>query len=252
MAAGDDWTANADSKPAFQAEQVFCYHTCMIAALFDIEGTLFTNPMGRGFIEYAILSGRRLQAWAYFSSLMPRYLLHKLGWIPEVMLHRPAIERMAWLLRGYDLDQAAAAFDWVVHDFILPSGRQDVLQRLEDHRRQGHLILIVSSGLLPCLERIGEHLNANGVVGTALEFDGDHYTGGIVPPPMIGHEKGIHARRFFEQQGIAIDWDESYAYADSIHDLSMLELVGHPLAVAPDYGLHELARSRGWEILAHE
>lgn len=224
----------------------------MIAALFDIEGTLFTNPMGRGFIEYAILNGRRLWAWVYFASLTPRYLLHKLRWIPEVSLHRPAIERMAWLLQGYDQVQAALAFDWVAHEFILPSGRPEVLQRFAEHRRQGHQILIVSSGLLPCLERIASNLKADAVVGTALEIRGDRYTGRIIPPVMIGREKGVHARRFFEQRGLEIAWDDSYAYADSIHDLPMLELVGHPVTVAPDCGLGELARVQGWEILANE
>ena len=32
----------------------------MIAALFDIEGTLFTNPMGKGMTKYAFSNGRRL------------------------------------------------------------------------------------------------------------------------------------------------------------------------------------------------
>jgi phosphoserine phosphatase len=40
----------------------------------------------------------------------------------------------------------------------------------------------------------------------------------------------------------------SYAYADSILDLPMLEKVGNPVAVYPDEGLRSHAAASGWEI----
>jgi phosphoserine phosphatase len=49
--------------------------------------------------------------------------------------------------------------------------------------------------------------------------------------------------------GIEVDWPASYAYADSIHDLSFLELAGHPVAVHPDRQLARIARQRGWGII---
>ena len=42
---------------------------------------------------------------------------------------------------------------------------------------------------------------------------------------------------------------ESCAYADSISDLGLLELVGIPVAVCPDNGLGEIAKQRGWRII---
>ena len=38
----------------------------------------------------------------------------------------------------------------------------------------------------------------------------------------------------------------SYAYSDSVSDLPMLELVGHPVAVNPDSALESVAHQRGW------
>jgi phosphoserine phosphatase len=43
--------------------------------------------------------------------------------------------------------------------------------------------------------------------------------------------------------------DASYAYADSLTDVPVLELVGHPVAVYPDEGLAALAWQKGWPIL---
>ena len=45
-----------------------------------------------------------------------------------------------------------------------------------------------------------------------------------------------------------IDLANSYAYSDSITDLPMLELVGHPVAVNPDRELTRVARERDWDM----
>ena len=45
-----------------------------------------------------------------------------------------------------------------------------------------------------------------------------------------------------------LDLSRSYAYADSISDLPMMEAVGNPVAVNPDSRLQKAARERGWEI----
>jgi hypothetical protein len=41
---------------------------------------------------------------------------------------------------------------------------------------------------------------------------------------------------------------KSYAYTDSITDLPMLEIVGHPTAVNPDEDLRRIAEERQWAI----
>ncbi len=45
-----------------------------------------------------------------------------------------------------------------------------------------------------------------------------------------------------------VDLRRSYAYADSISDLPMLEAVGNPVAVNPDRRLAAAARERGWQL----
>jgi HAD superfamily hydrolase (TIGR01490 family) len=221
----------------------------MIAALFDLDGTLFSTPMGRAFIRYASSHGRRLRASLYFASMMPLFTLHKLKWLPQELMFRTAIRRMAWLIQGYDLSQGAEAFDKIVYEHILPSVREDILERWHEHRALDHQLVIVSGGLVPCLVRIGAHLSATGILGTKVEVIDDRYTGRVILPVMIGDEKGQSASRFFTERGLEVDWEASYAYADSIHDLPLFEIVGNQVAVYPDDGLRKLAKTRGWEII---
>ena len=205
--------------------------------------------MGYGFIQYAKTHQRRYRAWLYYARIMPAYYLSKFHLVQREYVFGKAIELLAWLIQGYSLEEATKAFDWVVQDHILPSGREDVLTCLKEHQRQGHLTLIVSSGLMPCLTRIAEHLGVTGVIGTDLEVIDDRYTGRIQPPVLIGEEKGIQARRYFSTRSIEIDWEASFAYADSSHDLAMFELVGNPIAVNPDPSLRRLAQKRKWKVI---
>lgn len=224
----------------------------MIAALFDIEGTLFTNPMGWGFMKYASANGRRARAAAYFASFFPQYCLAKVNLLSRETVNSAAIARMPWFIQGYDRPQAEQLFDWVVDDFILPSGRRSVLERWEDHQRRGHLLLIASGGLAPCVRRIGERLQAAGTAGTEAEVKDGRYTGRAGSPVVIGREKAARALQLVSQLGADVDWPASFAYADSIHDLPFMELTGHPVAVHPDPQLRRAARERGWPIMDGE
>ena len=46
-----------------------------------------------------------------------------------------------------------------------------------------------------------------------------------------------------------MDLADCHAYGDSISDLPLLELVGHPVAVNADFRLAREARRRGWLTL---
>lgn len=86
-----------------------------------------------------------------------------------------------------------------------------------------------------------------GVVGTDIEFRNGRFTGRVIPPVCMGVEKERLARKWLHAHGIAIDFAASYAYADSISDLALLQMVGHPVAVHPDPQLATLAREKGWK-----
>ena len=221
----------------------------MIAALFDVEGTLFTAQMGRGLLKYARENGHRSAANRYYLTVLPYYVLGKLKLVSDERLRRVAIAGLAGVLKGWTLDEANAAFDWIIHDYILPAARAVVMQRFQEHRAQGYAVLLVSGMPLPCLERLGEVLGTTGVVGTGIEVKDGHYTGRSILPVVVGVDKANGTRAFFDARATVIDWQASVAYGDSIHDKSIFDLVGHPVAVYPDAELRELARTRKWEVV---
>ncbi|HET6343270.1 MAG TPA: haloacid dehalogenase-like hydrolase, partial [Gemmatimonadota bacterium] len=64
--------------------------------------------------------------------------------------------------------------------------------------------------------------------------------------PLAADRKADAVREFAREN--KVDLEASFAYADSLDDLPMLEAVGRPAAVNPDGRLLEAALERGWDV----
>jgi phosphoserine phosphatase len=99
------------------------------------------------------------------------------------------------------------------------------------------------------VEPIGELLGADHVVATRMEVADGKYTGNI-RFYAYAENKAKAITDLARKRGY--DLERSYAYSDSITDVHMLEIVGHPYAVNPDKDLRRTARERGWPVLVFE
>lgn len=222
----------------------------MIGAFFDVDGTLYTANMSRGLAQYVAEHGGKWRVRWYLARNMPYYYLRQLGWMSEEDFRKPWVASLGGLVKGWSAAQGDTAFRWIAEQYIQPTAQPEVIVRLREHIAQGHLTLLVSAMLTPALKLLGDALGVTDVIGTNLEFADGHFTGRVLPPICTGAEKERLVRRWIETRGIVLDWNTSYAYADSISDVKLLEMVGHPVAVNPDPQLDALARAKGWEILA--
>jgi HAD superfamily hydrolase (TIGR01490 family) len=221
----------------------------MIAAFFDVDGTLYSGRVWGGLMDYWKTQGRRLDARLYYLRFMPHYIARKLKLISEERFRAPWAEHLAWPMRGWTRAQAQACFDWVAREYLKPLRHEDTVARLHEHQSQGHVVVLVSSGLSPLLAAIGATLGVERVVGPQVEWRDGRLTGRTLPPLVIGERKASVTRQLLREWGLDVDLTASFAYADSISDLPLLEFVGHPTAVYPDEQLAALARERGWPVL---
>jgi HAD superfamily hydrolase (TIGR01490 family) len=221
----------------------------MIVALFDADGTLYSAQYGRGLMKYALAHGRRLHAAAYFASLVPMSLPSALKLTHNEGFDRAKIGRMAWLLRGWTEEQSLRAFRWVTDEYLLPTQRTPVIDRLKWHLAEGHRVVIASGTFTPSLELLGARLGVNDLIGTGVEIRGGRYTGRSVPPIIKGADKLMRILEHLEKSGLQVDWKSSFAYGDSYSDRGFMELVGHPVAVFPEDTLRVFALAQKWEII---
>ncbi|QCX28697.1 HAD family hydrolase [Nocardioides jishulii] len=115
------------------------------------------------------------------------------------------------------------------------------------HLDQGQRVWLVTAAPVEIASTIARRLGLTGAMGTVAERDPDGvYTGRLVGDLLHGPAKREAILALAEREGL--DLARCSAYSDSINDLPMLELVGHPVAINPDSDLRHHARSHGWEV----
>jgi len=94
--------------------------------------------------------------------------------------------------------------------------------------------------------QLAEELGIEHMLVSRLVIENGRFTGDVHRPICYGAGKIHWARRFAEEHGV--DLGASWFYTDSVTDLPMLEIVGHPEIVNPDPRLRREARKRGWNV----
>ena len=214
-----------------------------VAAFFDVDGTLtrttILNPLA--WYQRARLSRPRYALWAAGLMLdVPR-----LVWIDRRSRSRVNVV----FYRRYAGLRADDLRAWHRETFA------DNLQRrlfpaaaacVEEHRRQGHHVVLVTGGLDFVMRPLADHLGAADAIATHLAERDGVLTGELAGPPIADERKAELVREYADRHGINLAG--SFAYTDSHGDLPMLDCVGHPAAVNPDRRLRRLAAGRGWRV----
>ncbi len=118
---------------------------------------------------------------------------------------------------------------------------------IEKSRKLGHKQIVVTGALDFSVKPLCDHLGIEEFAANRLEFVNGYATGRLLPPVMASATKAKWIREYAEKNDINLS--ESYAYSDSISDLPMLSIVGHPVAVSPDFRLKQTALQHDWAIL---
>jgi HAD superfamily hydrolase (TIGR01490 family) len=220
------------------------------AAFFDVDGTLTQTNVWRHLMNYFRVHQQHRFTHLVFSTLhYPLYFLRKLRLISESTFRTAWADHLAWYLRGYSEEDASQIWEWIIRDMDQNRvWREDVLAIFQSHIQMGHIVILVSSGPEPLIHAIGRHLGASYSVGTGLETRHGAFTGRSLMPICIDQYKAILAKACLYKREFQVDFQHSFSYSDSITDLQLLEMTGHPTAVYPDQELREIAQQRDWGI----
>lgn len=220
------------------------------AAFFDVDGTLTTERVWKGVIEYYTQRKQRrltyLRFWLYHT---PLFVLYKAKLLSQSNFRRPWAAHLAWFIAGMTPQEAKLVWDWVAEVYLKPYWRHDALELIQRHKNSGDLVVLVSAGLTPLQQRIAEKWGADLAVGTEPELRNGRYSGKITGPVCLDEHKAELTKQKLAQHDHDIDLAASTAYADSATDADLLEMVGNPVAFHPDRDLLPIAKARGWQIV---
>ena len=127
----------------------------------------------------------------------------------------------------------------------------DVVSRLTDDvttkllkRHTGDIKILTSGSLSFLVKDIANHFGIEDSFGTDPEYAEDLFTGKIAGVPNFSEEKVRRIKIWMESR----QFENIYAYSDSIHDLPLLQFADISTAVNPDKKLRIEAEKRSWSI----
>jgi HAD superfamily hydrolase (TIGR01490 family) len=213
------------------------------AAFFDLDKTIIARSstliMGRRFLRDGLLGPSTV-----IKTLYAQAVYQLVGADHERMeqARTAALE----LTRGWEAERVERLVREALEEVIAPLAYREALDLIEDHRRAGRDVWIVSSGGEEVVEPFAQHLGIRDVIATRAGIDEDGRYDGTLEFYAYAAAKATAVRQIADVRGY--DLTRCFAYSDSVTDLPMLSAVGSPVAVNPDRELRAAALAMDWEI----
>ncbi len=221
-----------------------------VGVFFDVDRTIISENSGTLYLR-ALYDRGEIDWLTLVRSLSP-YLQYKLNLLD---IERWTEETMQQFKGRSERTLSREANQWF-RDYVLPKVYPEAEELVYKHAEQGHIVALASGASKFVLRPLAAHLNIKHIMHTHLEVKDGRFTGRVVQPICFGEGKIYWVQQLIEPLGI--DLAKSYFYSDSITDLPLLEVVGHPQIVNPDPLLYREARRRHWPVrffrdpLSHE
>lgn len=145
---------------------------------------------------------------------------------------------------------AAAAHDLFMERVIRPALLPAALDLVEQHRRRGERLVMVTATNEFVTRPIAEAFGMDVLLAVELERDAHgHFTGEIAGVPSLREGKVTRVQQWLATQGTSLAEVEATFYSDSLNDLPLLEQVQQPVVTNGSAELRQTALERGWRIL---
>ncbi len=150
------------------------------------------------------------------------------------------------LTKGWSQAEVVAIVNDALEGVVEPIIYDEAMDLIDDHHSAGRQVVIVSASPIEIVRPLGRHLGVDATIASEAAVDAAGCYTGELAFYAAGPQKADAVRAYAAKAGI--DLSRSYAYSDSLTDLPLLEIVGHPVAVNPDRGLAKVAEERGWDV----
>jgi len=214
------------------------------AAFYDLEGTLVSTNLVHTLGFYARNQPNLVRS---FTKSAATLLSVPLFAVSDQYSRKVFNDLFFKRYKGETEDRMRFFADELFEKVLKPAVFPGTFELIEKSRSIGLRQIVVTGALEVSVKPLMEYLGITDYVANRLEFVKGVATGRLLPPVLAAATKASWIRTYAEREGINLS--ESFAYSDSMSDLPMLSIVGHPAVVNPDFRLRQTALHHDWPIL---
>jgi HAD superfamily hydrolase (TIGR01490 family) len=211
----------------------------MKLAIFDVDGTLTKISTEKLFINY-LLKTKNISYFRLGFTLLLFAIKHKPLSISKLKSYKT-------YLKGFDAERIKNLAEECVNKEIFSNIRKDIVEVIEEKRKSGYKILLLSGSIDYLINHIAKFLNADYIIYAETEVKNGKLTGEILNEHPYGKNKKNLAERFCKEKGFNLK--TASAFGNDYNDRFLLSEVFEPVAVYPDRKLFEFAKKNGWRII---
>ncbi len=134
-----------------------------------------------------------------------------------------------------------------IEEKIKPIMLPKAIELVEDHRQQGHELLIITATNRFITEPIAKEFKIENLIACEPEMKDDQYTGKVTGTPSYAQGKVTRLNEWLENHEQV---KESWFYSDSHNDIPLLKEVDHAIAVDADETLITEAKKQNWPVIS--
>ncbi|MEE8314163.1 MAG: HAD family hydrolase [Myxococcota bacterium] len=211
-----------------------------IGAFFDVDKTILSENSATLYLKALYRRGEI--DWKDLITNLGSYLRYRLNlldlerWIANAVIH----------FKGRSVRSMEREWEQLFEGYMQRTIYAEAVELIDHHLKEKHVVALVSGATRLVTQPLAEYLGVEHSVYTQMEVKDGIFTGRVVQPICFGEGKIYWLQQLIERE--EVDLARSYFYTDSITDVPLLDLVGHPVVVNPDALLYRQARRRRWPV----
>lgn len=215
----------------------------MSLAIFDLDNTLLAADSdyewGRFLVDKKLVNGEE-----YELKNQRFYDAYQAGTLDILEFLAFSLQPLTQINRQ-TLDKLHKEF---MESRIRPKITNKARNLLEKHRQQNDMLLVITATNSFITAPIVSELGVTHLIATEPEIIDQQFTGRVAGTPCYREGKVTRLKTWCAEHKQNLQG--SWFYSDSHNDLSLLELVDHPIAVDPDSMLEKHAIAQGWPVIS--
>jgi HAD superfamily hydrolase (TIGR01490 family) len=108
---------------------------------------------------------------------------------------------------------------------------KDAIDRIKKMKAEGYKIYLISASAEFYLKELYKILEVDKVIGTRFAMENGLHRNDILGENCKGEEKVKRLMEVIKKENIDVDFENSYMFSDSLSDLPLFNLVGHPYLI---------------------
>lgn len=222
----------------------------MKVAVFDFDGTIFNDEtvpfLARQWYKLGYSKLTWFKAFFKMMFILAKYKSKIDKKYDKEVFRAEATMIFLHIFDGMTMDEIKAFFNKCseeIHSLL----NKDVMDEFLRKKEEGYYTILLSGCFSEMLSQITDTYIFDKVICSNINYKDNYIDTSKDVEIVSGKNKLKHL--FLNMDKEEIEFDKSYAYADSYYDRDLLELFAYPIAVNPDKTLLETATSKSWKIM---